>query len=880
MVFTRQSVDHSTEEFDSPPAKRRRLARGKPRIEVQNGEALPQLPPLSAATNIPTELPYTPRMSLCDIPSSSAQPATPPPSTGVTSYNTLRERLIPRIRSQLANREQKIPAWQTLPPHILDDIFMRLANKIKGSEGLGTKENDYLLRIGLLCRAFFDSISSALYYSPGLSTIAAPHQFMDALQRDPARTMCNYRNKVRAIEIEVMDVLRFSYGSRGRFDVANLMPFVPRLQSLELTHNNPSRSEDVNAKLGWSMVAWLFEAIDNAGIELKKWSWDKRMRPTPHNIDSVFYMVEAHLKPAFQKIEDISFVNFNEKPNRAPYIRQDDSPERELAEAIALLPNLKCLSFWSSNLLNSKMLPLLPRSLTEILLQDCNDVHAEDFVVFLLTQGSNIVHMQLDGCQSLSLSFLGKLREACPKLRELYVDMKYKSSVTHASQPGYTSLIGAEQVPTWPSTLECIDLQRIRFWDKPVAQRFLGSLISAAPELPLLRCLKIRGQLSLSAYIERAQMREYWISRMRHVFQRQSAPPDSAFESIALYKQLQEQLMKSTLEQEMDEEVIRTRRSMLARDTDRSPDSIAESSKPHGCGPSEDKKRLTPGFDAKPTHLQKGGERSINGDCPPPAPDAKPSLSTVTRRPPMRLGKIAKYPLALTEGSTALPHGAGNPVSLVKRRTQTPSKDVRSTAKENLPKKYSEDSIDEPRRTRAAAAKDLPSGNGATTRRKSIYNTRSGDRRGSRVNYAELPSSDTESSDEAPGESGSEDEDDRRSSSSDEEIAPSVSASKPVRRSRARSASIDYDESPNKRAWSPVGRVKTRGGLAARTKQSLLNFSADHVQGMCDVVQILLDNGTPAEEQFNEEDFLDSEPSDDEDWNEADPMTEDDHGGF
>ncbi|KAK4982291.1 hypothetical protein LTR66_009356 [Elasticomyces elasticus] len=47
------------------------------------------------------------------------------------------------------------------------------------------------------------------------------------------------------------------------------------------------------------------------------------------------------------------------------------------------------------------------------------------------------------------------------------------------------------------------------------------------------------------------------------------------------------------------------------------------------------------------------------------------------------------------------------------------------------------------------------------------------------------------------------------------------------------------------------------------------------IQGMCEVVDIRIDNQRPREEQFNENDFLDSEASGDEDWNGDD----EDHGG-
>ena len=45
-----------------------------------------------------------------------------------------------------------------------------------------------------------------------------------------------------------------------------------------------------------------------------------------------------------------------------------------------------------------------------------------------------------------------------------------------------------------------------------------------------------------------------------------------------------------------------------------------------------------------------------------------------------------------------------------------------------------------------------------------------------------------------------------------------------------------------------------------------------YVQGLCDVVDVLIDNLRPTEEQLNEDDFLDEEVSGDEDWNGDDDM--------
>lgn len=52
----------------------------------------------------------------------------------------------------------------------------------------------------------------------------------------------------------------------------------------------------------------------------------------------------------------------------------------------------------------------------------------------------------------------------------------------------------------------------------------------------------------------------------------------------------------------------------------------------------------------------------------------------------------------------------------------------------------------------------------------------------------------------------------------------------------------------------------------ARRRHTSSAKQSEHIQGMCDVVSITIDNLRPTETQFVEADFLDSEPEGDEDW--------------
>ncbi len=93
---------------------------------------------------------------------------------------------------------------------------------------------------------------------------------------------------------------------------------------------------------------------------------------------------------------------------------------------------------------------------------------------------------------------------------------------------------------------------------------------------------------------------------------------------------------------------------------------------------------------------------------------------------------------------------------------------------------------------------------------------------------------------------------------------------KPCRRQRRRRASDDSSSEDSAIDDDGVDRVVQPG---AETTEA-----PAFVQGMCDVVDVSIDNLRPTEEQLKEEDFLDDEPSGDEDWNGDDNLPGD--GGY
>ncbi|KAL1968679.1 hypothetical protein VTN77DRAFT_1505 [Rasamsonia byssochlamydoides] len=95
-------------------------------------------------------------------------------------------------------------------------------------------------------------------------------------------------------------------------------------------------------------------------------------------------------------------------------------------------------------------------------------------------------------------------------------------------------------------------------------------------------------------------------------------------------------------------------------------------------------------------------------------------------------------------------------------------------------------------------------------------------------------------------------------------------AATPVKRQSARIAQqrlsgMDADSDESK-----TGSTPSDGETSDEDDDKDMN-----VQGMCDVVQLRIDNLRPADTQFNEDDFVDSEVSGDEEWNGVDSEPDD-----
>lgn len=457
-----------------------------------------------------------------------------------------------------------IPPWQALPYECLVQIFEYATYPLYDEHTFQhLPSGKWLLGVAYLCKAFAEPAFTVLYKSPPLVPMVLAHRLVDLLKQPPASLAFKYRPKVRSLRIDVGQVAAYKLAGNGHLDLYGLLKDLPMLDELELYHQKdmvccpsslvdiiqktflycsfphhslhllmrlqaPYRELDDNIK--WTYPESIFEALEHVGSEadggagdktsvrtLKSWRWSSRMAGKKWPIESI---PEIHTKPFFRFLEKVAFVNYQMSIPKKD--GEDPKHEHVLANALNALPKLKHVIFESSTLVNAKLLPHLPTTLTNLELINCWEVIADDFASLLLSHGHHLRVLTLNHNQSLDISFLPVLAAACPNLQVLRMNLTYFSA--HAtyrdSEPLYDQLLLPDQIPAWPSKLQILEMGPLRKWEIDAAEVFFQSLLDSAGDLPDLRILNIKATLNNISWRDRGNIRTKWTDAFQNVFKR------------------------------------------------------------------------------------------------------------------------------------------------------------------------------------------------------------------------------------------------------------------------------------------------------------------------------------------------------------------------
>ncbi|KAI9752875.1 MAG: hypothetical protein M4579_005442 [Chaenotheca gracillima] len=422
------------------------------------------------------------------------------------------------------------PPWNTLPYEILLQIFHSASLALESDKTIDGRPGGWLAGAARTCKAFAEPALTALYYAPPLRSPEQALKLLKVLKQSPDKTTFNYSVKVRRIEVEILQVLYYALPKKGRFDLGKLIQCTPRLEELDLSHkfDLPPYRDYEHGKV-WHYDDNLFEALRDSNLKLRMWRWNARLagiQRTPPELEII------HQRASFQALEYLALVGYRSYLMKRKGV-SGNRTEVDMAAAISVLPKLQRLTFEKCEIVEPPFLELLPNKLRALTFTNCWNLTSDALQAFLESHGGNLRELSVNHNRSLSLSFLTTLADSCPHLEVLTADLLFYSTYINFddSTPRFDTLLSPDEVPTWPTSLRYLEILQLRHWESDASATFFQSLVNAGSDLPDLRVLILKAIVKIP-WRDRANFRDSWISKLRTVFLRRSAPPKGGLFSV------------------------------------------------------------------------------------------------------------------------------------------------------------------------------------------------------------------------------------------------------------------------------------------------------------------------------------------------------------
>lgn len=434
------------------------------------------------------------------------------------------------------------PDWTDprIPYQFWVDVFL-YARDESGADAANTH---WLLQAATSCKLLSEPALTAIYRHPVIRHASKAKRLVSLLDRPPTDTLFNYRRKIESLHLNVRIV--------SQVVASQLIRPLTRLK--ELIFINPAEQppyRELDTHVRWNYSEDMFLALESPvedsealsgallPISLKSWEWSGSL--LGGYVADFKDIIRVHRMPSFDHITRLSFTNFqvpslnlsgpalNDPRANLQTSAEDDEIIDTIGDAIAQLKFLKHLVFESSTIMTSRLLSLLPKHLTHLELINCWEIDAENLAMFLITHGSSLRTLTLMHNQSLNLTFLTILAEACPSLQELRMNMSYyrHHDSLNDADPMYESALLPDQIPAWPSSIRVIDIEHIRSWSIESVHTFVHSLVDNAASLPNLRELVIKTALDIP-WQTRAELRHKLRHMVERVFLRADEDPHDA----------------------------------------------------------------------------------------------------------------------------------------------------------------------------------------------------------------------------------------------------------------------------------------------------------------------------------------------------------------
>ena len=424
-----------------------------------------------------------------------------------------------------------IPRWQELPYHILAQIFHHAFDSLYSGPHPDALSVSWLLNSARICRSFAEPALSILYFCPPIYSEARFRRFLKHLSSRAKGSSFNYIAKIKYLNYTEITVLFQTHQRQRIKEFTELISLTPHLRGVRtLDHSSdPTVATQAGCCSTHQLAGSLSTVLHAHQTHFQEWVWN--VSGVAHSCP-VETLKDFHTAPPFAYISRLAIIGSIYRD-----LAQDISHEK-IAVVFNVLRHLRHLSIKGFDTDGTTLLPLLPRNLESFELTQCISLTSEALVQFLATHGQNLRQLILNHNNSLRLSFLTELAKHCPRLEVLRLDLRFP--ILNYVKPGLDStstFLFDEDVPTWPSKLQYLELLHLRGLSLSTAEMFYSSLVDSAASLPDLRYINIKASLGASGWRDRLHFREKWTARLAHVFLRKSAPPNQHLRSIRAFKE-------------------------------------------------------------------------------------------------------------------------------------------------------------------------------------------------------------------------------------------------------------------------------------------------------------------------------------------------------
>ncbi|KAJ4362627.1 hypothetical protein N0V95_001432 [Ascochyta clinopodiicola] len=450
------------------------------------------------------------------------------------------------------------PAWQSLPYHILLQVFVYASHPLHDENLRPTASIPWLVQVARICSTFTKPALTALYRNPPIFAMRQTRRNLVHHLIQPADEAHEaYRVMPKRLTFDATQMSTLTDPTHSVADLAALIKSLTTLREIDFFDpiDRPPFRERLRRVRRWVYPDELFAALRDSELRLRSWRWNSTFCQ-----QGPLWMKSIHGDQAFQSLRELTLVKYHPEPSREDEDEDEANTEPTMEElvgsALAILPNLKCLTFETCGIVRGRLLPLLPTNLTSLSIVNCGELLSDVLSSFLTTHGAHLEELVLHHNQALDLSFLVDLKQSCPKLEVLRMDTTYYSSLAMSSdnEPLYEALLGENEVPTWPTTLRTLDMQYLRKWDSTMASNFFQSLVDSAEELLSLQDLTIIAMVDTD-WRQRAEFRRKWTATFQTVFARKWEPPNPHLASLKAYRLWKEgQKPLQTQESQIEEE--------------------------------------------------------------------------------------------------------------------------------------------------------------------------------------------------------------------------------------------------------------------------------------------------------------------------------------